>query len=106
LREARPGQSVASIVQRPIQRIRSIDQWQKIRAQLLAWPEINNVSPTMTGAALAPRGAASRSITLTGMDPDVYFRIVRIPDYIVSGQPRVLTDDILIGTELAKDLGV
>jgi lipoprotein-releasing system permease protein len=106
LREARPGQSVASIVQRPIQRIRSIDQWQKIRAQLLAWPEITNVSPTMTGAALATRGAASRSITLTGMDPDVYFRIVRIPDYIVSGQPRVLTDDILIGTELAKDLGV
>jgi len=60
----------------------------------------------MTGAALAARGAASRPITLTGMDPDIYFRIVRIPDYIVFGHPRVLTDDILIGTELAKDMGV
>jgi len=60
----------------------------------------------MSGSALAVRGAVSRSITLTGMDPDVYFRIVRIPEYIVSGQPRLLTDDILVGTELARNLGV
>ena len=70
------------------------------------WPEITNVSPTMSGSALAVRGDASRSITLTGIDPEVYFKIVRIPDYIVAGQPRVLTEDILVGTELAKDLGV
>jgi len=36
----------------------------------------------------------------------VYFKIVRIPDYIVAGQTRLLSDDILVGTELAKDLGV
>jgi lipoprotein-releasing system permease protein len=100
------GEQVAAIVQRPVQRIRSIDQWQKIRAQLSTWPQITNVSPTMSGSALAVRGASSRPVTLTGMDPNVYFKIVRIPDYLVSGQPRVLTDDILIGTELAKDLGV
>jgi lipoprotein-releasing system permease protein len=60
----------------------------------------------MSGSALATRGDASRSISLTGIDPDVYFNIVRIPDYIVAGQPRLLSEDILIGTELAKDLGV
>jgi lipoprotein-releasing system permease protein len=95
----------APITQRPAQRVRSIDQWQKIRTQLSAWPEIVTVSPTMSASALAVRGAASRSITLTGIDPEVYFRIVRIPDYIVTGQPRVFTDDILVGTDLAKDLG-
>ena len=52
------------------------------------------------------RGDANRSINLTGIDPEVYFKVVRIPDYIVAGQPRVLSEDILIGTELAKDLGV
>jgi lipoprotein-releasing system permease protein len=97
---------IAAIVQRPAQRIRSIDQWQKVRAQLSTWAEITNVSPTMSGSALAVRGDASRSISLTGVDPDVYFRVVRIPDYIVAGQPRLLSEDILIGTELAKDLGV
>jgi lipoprotein-releasing system permease protein len=100
------GRIVAPIIQRPAQRIRSIDQWQTIRGQLLTWPEIVTVSPTMSASALAVHGAASRSITMTGIDPDVYFKIVRLPDYIVSGQPRVSTEDILIGIELAKDLGV
>lgn len=106
LRLPAPDRIVAAIVQRPTQRIRSIDQWQKIRSQLSQWPDIVTVSPTMTTSALAVRGDASRSISLTGIDPEVYFKIVRIPDYIVAGQPRVLTEDILIGTELAKDLGV
>jgi lipoprotein-releasing system permease protein len=60
----------------------------------------------MNGSALALRGDARRSITLNGIDPETYFKIVRIPDYIVLGKPRVLSDDILVGTELAKDLGV
>ncbi len=106
LRRSGAGEEIDAIVQRPVQRIRSIDQWQKLRVELGAWPHITNVSPTMSGSALAVRGAASRPISITGMDPDVYFRVVRIPDYIVAGQPRVLTDDILIGVELAKDLGV
>lgn len=106
LREPAPGRILAPIVQRPAQRIRSIDQWQKIRTQLSEWPDIVTVSPTMTTSALAVRGDANRSISLIGIDPDVYFKIVRVPDYIVAGQPRLLTDDILIGIELAKDLGV
>lgn len=105
-RFAAAGLVVAAAVQRPAQRIRSIDQWQKIRALLKEWPDITNVSPTMTTSALAARGDASRSITVTGIDPDVYFKIVKIPDYIIAGQLRVLTDDILIGSELAHDLGV
>jgi len=106
LRPSVPGRVIAAVIQRPAQRIRSIDQWQKIRQQLSGWPEIVTVSPVMTASALAVRGDASRSISLTGIDPDVYFQIVRIPEYIVAGQPRVLTDDILIGTDLAKELGV
>jgi lipoprotein-releasing system permease protein len=97
---------VAAVVQRPAQRLRSIDQWQTISDMLKQWPEIITVSPTVSASALAVRGAASRSITVTGIDPDVYFKIVRIPDYIVQGVPSISTDDILIGTELAKDLGV
>ncbi len=106
LRREEPGRIVLATVQRPAQRIRSIDQWQKIRTLLREWPDIVTVSPTMSASALAVRGDASRSITLTGIDPEVYFKIVRIPDYIRSGQARVSTDDILVGLELAKDLGV
>ena len=52
------------------------------------------------------RGDASRSISLNGIEPEAYFKIVRIPEFIIFGQPRVLTDDILIGTDLAQNLGV
>jgi lipoprotein-releasing system permease protein len=96
----------AAMVQRPTQRLRSIDQWQKVRQLLQQWPEITNVSPTVSASALAVRGNASRSISLTGIDPDVYFNIVRLPDYLVAGQPRVSSDDIIVGLDLARELGV
>ncbi len=105
LRPPLAAESMAAVVQRPAQRIRSIDQWQTVRDQLLSWKDITAVSPTMTASALAVRGEASRSVTLTGIEPEVYFRIVRVPDLLIAGQARLLTDDILIGTELAKDLG-
>ena len=64
------------------------------------------VSPTTTGSALAVRGEASRSITLIGVEPETYFHIVKIPDYVVAGDARLTSESILVGVELAKDLGV
>ena len=100
-----PGELEDAIVQRPSQRVISIDQWAKIRDRMLAIPEITAVSPTMAGSALAVRGAASRAISISGVEPASYFEIVRVPDYIVAGEPRLTNEDIIIGTELAKDLG-
>ena len=94
-----------AIVQRPGQRVVSIDQWPKIRARMLATPGVIAVSPTMAGSALAVRGAASRAISISGVEPATYFRIVRLPDYIVSGVARLNNEDIIVGTELATDLG-
>jgi lipoprotein-releasing system permease protein len=105
LRDA-PGVVEAAIVQRPSQRILSINQWQAIRADVQARDDVALVAPTASGAALAIRGDASRSVTVTGMDPEVYFGIVRVPDYIIAGQPRLDSDDVIIGVELAKNLGV
>jgi lipoprotein-releasing system permease protein len=99
------GEFEDATVQRPSQRVISIDQWPKIRAQMLAMPEVTAVSPTMQGSALAVRGDASRAITLSGVEPDSYFRIVKVPDYIVAGEPRLTSEDIIIGIELARNLG-
>jgi lipoprotein-releasing system permease protein len=94
-----------SFEQRPSQRVISIDQWPKIRDRMLAMSEVTSVSPTMTGSALAVRGDASRAISLSGVEPASYFKIVRLPDYLVSGEARLTSEDIVIGIELAKDLG-
>lgn len=92
-------------VQRPSQRIVSIDQWQKIRDALLAMPEVTAVSPTMAGSALAVRGQASRAITMTGIDPATYFKVIALPNYLVAGEAAPQSEDIVVGAELAKDLG-
>jgi len=104
LRQA-PGEVEDAIVQRPSQRVISIDQWPKIRAQMLAMPEVSAVSPTIQRSVLAIRGDASRAVTLSGIEPDSYFKIVKIPDYIVAGEARLTSEDIIIGTELANNLG-
>ena len=93
------------IVQRPAQRIVSIDQWQKIRQRMMTLPGIIVAAPTMSGSALAVRGDASRAISLTGVEPDTYFKIIRVPDYIVAGKATLASDGIIVGRQLANDLG-
>ena len=93
------------IIQRPSQRVRSIDQWQKITEDARAMEEVLVTSPSMTGSALLVRGEASRSISLNGIVPESYFQIVRLPDYLIAGQPRLTSEDILIGSDLAQDIG-
>ena len=95
-----------AVVQPPLQRLKSIDQWQAIVEQIRAMPEVLVVSPAAAGSVLALRGDASRAVTVNGIDPALYFRIVALPSQIVRGAPRLTGTDILIGTELASDLGV
>ncbi len=95
-----------AVLQVPLQRLRGIDQWQTLVAQMRALPEVRIVSPGASGSALAVRGDASRAISAIGIDPDLYFRIVLIDDMLVAGTTRLTSNDILIGTELASDLGV
>ena len=96
----------AAIVQPPLQRLKSIDQWQSLITTVRDMAEVTVVSPVVSGSALAVRGSASRAISLTGVEPDAYFQIVKLPEKMVRGAPRLTGQDILIGTDLASDLGV
>ena len=100
-----PGEFEDAVIQRPSQRIISIDQWPKVITRLQAMPEVTAVSPTMSGSALALRGQASRAITLTGVDPATYYKIVHLPEYLIAGEVNLSSEDIVIGVELAKNLG-
>ncbi|MCC7327201.1 MAG: ABC transporter permease [Burkholderiales bacterium] len=108
-RDVEPGADnsvYGTIVQPPLQRVRSIDQWQAIARHIGAMSQVVVVSPEAAGSVLAVRGSASRAITMIGIEPTQYFRIVDIRDKIVRGTDRLNAADILIGTELASDLGV
>lgn len=103
---ATPEVAEAAIVQKPYQRVRSIDQWQKIIGEVGRMRAVVTVSPMASGSVLAVRGEAVRAVTVMGIDPDVYFRIVPLPEKIVAGGTRLTSEDIIVGTELASDLGV
>ena len=96
----------AAVIQRPYQRVRSIDQWQSLSREVAALSAVTAVSPMASGSALAMRGEATRAISLLGVDPALYFPIVPLPEKIVSGIARLNAEDIIIGTELASDLGM
>jgi lipoprotein-releasing system permease protein len=104
--KASGGAIVGSIVQAPMQRLKGIDQWQSVVEVVRALPEVVDVAAGLTGSALAVRGDASRAISLVGMEPQQYYRIVTLPEKIVAGTAQIASTDILIGTELASDLGV
>ncbi len=95
-----------AIVQAPPQRIKSIDQWQSIAVQIRKMLDVLVVSPAATGAGLVIRGDASRAISIIGVNPELYFQIVPMADKIVSGSTRLTGSDILIGAELASELGL
>ena len=105
---ARPqsgAQATALNLQKQGQRLRSIDQWQPLRERLAAWPEVAAVSPVAAGPAFAVRGDATKAVTLLGIEPDLYNRVVSLADRLIAGQLRVGAGEVVIGSELARDLG-
>ena len=60
----------------------------------------------VSGSGLALRGEASQAIALMGVDLDRYDRVVGLRSKVVSGSPRLLPGEAIVGRELAQDLGV
>jgi lipoprotein-releasing system permease protein len=98
--------ALAVRVEQPAQRVRSIDQWPQVLAAVAAVPGVIAVSPEVSGAAFALRGTATRSIALRGVDPKRFNRIVDLNGRMRSGAFDLSGSQTVIGTELARDLGV
>jgi lipoprotein-releasing system permease protein len=91
--------------QRP-QRLRSINNWLEVQAALDQMPGLKAVSPMTSGPGFARRGEVLRSVSLMGIDPARYERIIPIRDDIIEGEFRVGAGDAVIGKQLASELGL
>jgi lipoprotein-releasing system permease protein len=100
------GNTALSETQPRAQRPRSVANWQALLPLLEADPAIAAVSPMVSGAGLALRGEATQAIALLGVELDRYDRIVGLRGKVVAGAPRLGPGEAIIGTELARDLGV
>ncbi|MDB5798038.1 MAG: transporter permease [Paucimonas sp.] len=106
LRQAQPGEAVSVRRQTPPQRLLSIDQWRKVRDEMALRGDVLAVSPTLVAPAFVNRGQASQAVVMTGIEPEHYVRIIPLPAKTRAGTWRLTNADIMIGMELARDLGV
>jgi lipoprotein-releasing system permease protein len=104
-RALRTDAGLVSQVQPRAQQLRSVDQWQKAKANIERLPDVIGVTPVATGPGFAQRGDAARSVSIVGIDPSSYFDVIALPEKIIAGGADVGPIDVLIGTDLAKDLG-
>ena len=96
----------ADQVQPRLQRQRSVDQWERVAELAAATPGVLAVSPVVSGPAFVTRGAAIQSVTLMGVRPQDYIRVVRMDGYMIAGRFELDASSTLIGRELAEDLGL
>lgn len=88
------------------QRPRSVANWQALVPLLEANPGIAAVSPIVSGAGLALRGEATQAIALMGVELERYDRIVGLRGKVIAGEARLAPGEAIVGSELARDLGV
>ncbi len=101
-----PGTLSLTLEDKRAQRLRTIINWLEVRDTLDVLPEIKAVSPVVSGPAFARRGDVFKSISIVGIDPVRYEKIIPISTDIISGQFRVGAGDAVIGKLLADDLGL
>jgi len=105
-RPLREGEAaVAAQIQPRSQQLRSVDQWQKVRADVERIPGVTGATPVVTGPGFARRGDATKAVSIIGIEPESYYAVVPMTEKIVAGRDDVGPIDIIIGIELAKDLG-
>jgi lipoprotein-releasing system permease protein len=105
-RRAIDDQGFATVIEPRAQRLRSVDQWENVARLAAGMEGVTAVSPVVTGPAFAVRGQANKSVALMGVDAERYRRIVRMEEYMVAGRFAVEGTRAVIGSELAKDLGI
>ncbi len=100
-----PGETGVATVQTAPRKIRSIDNWQQVITAYEAVPGVVAVSPMVSGAAIAIRGEGRSSVAVAGIELTLYDRIVDLTEKLVAGNLRLEPGDVLVGAELARDLG-
>jgi lipoprotein-releasing system permease protein len=105
LRQAQ-GTEFAVQVQPRSQRPRSLDQWQKVRDTTLAVPGVLVVAPVIEDSAFIVRGDASTGVGVRGVESESYLRLIALKEKIIAGRAELSSTDVLIGSDLAQDLGL
>ncbi len=109
-----PEQTVAPVlsgavlrsIEKPAQRLLPIEQWQRVVDDVAATAGVGATSPVVSGSGQAQRGLGQRAVTVRGIVPEAFDAIIDLQGRMREGDWRVVGDGCLVGTELAKELGL
>ncbi len=101
-----PGIEFATRIQPRALRLRSLDQWQKVRDTTLATSGVLAVAPVLEDSAFIVRGDATTGVGIRGIETQSYLRLIALAEKITAGTAVLTSTDVLIGRKLAKDLGL
>lgn len=83
-----------------------IRNWQLIVGQAERLDHVVAVVPEVTGNGFLVRGTAVAPVALLGIDPAQIDAIIPLTKFIVDGSSDLSTGGLVIGAELAEDLGL
>ncbi len=83
-----------------------IRNWQLIVGQAERLDHVVAVVPEVTGNGFLVRGTAVAPIALQGIDPSQIDAIIPLSKFIIDGSADLSTGGLVIGAELAEDLGL
>ncbi len=85
---------------------RQIRAWAPIVALLRSQPLVSAVSPQISGSAFLVKGEAVAPLAVTAVDQSALDAIFPITTKIISGDADLGADGLLIGAQLAENLGL
>jgi lipoprotein-releasing system permease protein len=85
---------------------RPIVEWRTLEDVMSADRRIKTVLPVVEGSGLISRGQVTRGILLRGFDLDKADHIYEISNSVIEGDRKPVNGSVLIGKDLAADLGV
>jgi lipoprotein-releasing system permease protein len=85
---------------------KQIRNWQQVLDIAESIPGVSVISPIVEGNAFLVRGEATLPVAIQGVDPSKVDAITTISAYIIDGSAELTTGGLIIGADLANELGL
>ena len=102
-----PETPTSNEIEEQASQLKFIDNWEQVVRTIRGLPNVRGVTSVASGQGFASKGANPVGVSVIGADPELLDVITPVSTDLVGGKYRGLgSDEIVIDTELAKDLNV
>lgn len=97
----------SSQIEQQAPQLKLIDDWEQVVSIVSKFPNVKAVSPIVSGQGFASKGANPLGVSVIGADPVLQDMVTPVTPDLIAGKYQGLgSDEIVIDSQLAKDLNV